>query len=89
MNEDKLKELESRGYTVTDADTFFGLTETEKSLVELRKALSDLTREFQQYKQDTNDRLSELESEVMWSLPDTLREIRSDISYLERNKQDS
>lgn len=89
MNEDKRKELESRGYTVTDADTFFGLTETEKSLVELRKALSDLTREFQQYKQDTNGRLSELESEVMWSLPDTLREIRSDISYLERNKQDS
>ncbi len=45
MNTQKKKKLESKGWKVTTAAEFLGLSEDEELIVELRLALSDALRE--------------------------------------------
>lgn len=88
MNEERRKELEDRGFTVTDAYTFLGLTEEDKSVVDLRRELSALTEQFRLYKEKTDDRIDYLEDELDYSIKNDIRSIQCDIGHLDRIKQD-
>lgn len=48
MDADKKKRLEERGYIVTDATTFLGLTPEEQLLVEIRRSLAQQLRQVRQ-----------------------------------------
>lgn len=88
MNDARRKELEERGFTVTDAYTFLGLTDDEKSFVDLRREVSALTEQFHLYKEMTDRRIDYLEDELDYSIKNTIQSIHCDIGHLERTKQD-
>lgn len=88
MNDTKRKELESRGFTITDAYTFLGLTEDVKSVVDLRRELNSLTEQFRIYKEKTDARINYLEDELDYSIKNDIRSVQCDIAHLERTKKD-
>ncbi len=58
MNEEKRKALEAAGFRVGDAEDFLGLNEEERSLIELRMAVSRTIRRLRGVRKLTQQQLA-------------------------------